>query len=58
MDHKMSVVNMGWDSLCPALPVIWQQKSTLSTQYKGGDKYEGVLIMVWPAQLLQLERRW
>lgn len=42
-DHKVSIVNMGWDTLCPALDAIWQQKSSLSTEYKGGNKYEGVL---------------
>lgn len=54
----MSIVNMGWDSHCPALDVIWQQKLTLSTQYKEGNEYEGVFVMAWPAQLLHLERRW
>lgn len=32
MDHRVSIVNMSWDSLCPALNAIWQQKSSLSTQ--------------------------
>lgn len=43
MDHKMSIVNMGWDSLCPALYVILQQKSSLFTDCKGANEYEGVL---------------
>lgn len=54
----MSIVNMGWDFLRPALDVIWQQKLTLFTQYKGGNEYEGVFVMAWAAQLLHLERRW
>ena len=43
MDHKVSIVNMGWDSLCPALDAIWQQKSSPLVEYKGGNEYEDVL---------------
>lgn len=43
MDHKVSIVNMGWDSLCPALDAIRQQKSCLLTECKGANEYGGVL---------------
>lgn len=43
MDHKVSIVNMSWDSLCSALDAIWQQKSSLLVEYKGGNEYEDVL---------------